>query len=104
MNEFTKGECKADGTLVYVDAGVQPHIADLSGYTDNAEANAALIAACFTSATCLAEAGYDAQAVMEALPEIVADWCDWTAHLHGGASVVAQLLARIRPEASHDEG
>jgi hypothetical protein len=43
--KFTPGPWVADGVIVYADVGIQPHIADLSGYTDQPEANAHLIAA-----------------------------------------------------------
>ena len=42
---FTPGPWVVDGTLVYADVGIQPHITDTGGFTDEPIANASLIAA-----------------------------------------------------------
>jgi len=108
MNEFTKGvwsvgwkntvgiKSKEDDQT----RGMTIPLVDV--YGQDAIANADLIATCFTSATKLAEAGYDAQAVMEALPEIVL--VARSAAMEQGPENprAVAFLARIRPEASHE--
>jgi hypothetical protein len=46
MSEHTPGKWVADGTVIYADIGIQPHIAYLDGLTDQPEANARRIVAC----------------------------------------------------------
>ena len=106
MNGFTKGEFKAVFDEMWGCAGITA--ADGTDMTtrdisrDEDMANATLVAACVTSATKLAEQGYDAQAAMEALPEIVeafAEYAAWAAEFDKDAA----LLSRIRPEVDHGD-
>ncbi len=110
MNEFTKGEFMAgmgdtyapgcDFIPIESSAGDVPAwaMADVDvGMTDEVRANAALIATALTSATRLAERGFDAQAVMGALPEIIEAVSD-----NGALKWCSEILSRIRLEASHD--
>lgn len=65
-----------------------------------AKENAELIAACFTSASRLAERGYDAIAVMKELPEIIRWWLAWNDAMPGNFEPEEEaILSRIRPEA-----
>lgn len=104
MNEFTKGAWFADEFFVGTKPGKHDIVSGIGGQHTDAEwlANAQLIAAAGTSANRLAEAGYDAQAVMEALPEIVAFFKGTLAAFPESMSSQHErnLLARIRPEAA----
>lgn len=105
MNDFTKGEwnknARPNGKVSIVgDSGRQ---VCLMWNDSNREANAKLIATAGTTATKLAEQGYDAVKVLQLLPEImeivktVSDAC-----VYGDATdLIEQVLAKTEGE-SHD--
>ena len=113
MNKFTKGEFEVHGEKAYVvpvgDEAIARPICAMLWPTqirneDETFANAELFAAALTAATRLAEQGYDAMAVMEALPKIV--MIARSAAMEQGTSnqKAVAFLARIRPEVIESPG
>jgi|GEM_PF-2890887 len=109
MNEFTKGEFEVHSEKAYVipagDEAIACPICAMLWPTnirgeDETFANAELIAAAFTAMTKLDALGYDAMAVLDELPGIVSTFEITAREQAEPGSLVAALLARIRPEAT----
>lgn len=104
MNDFTKGEWVLDenGNIKCSNQHRQLKILSLSGVSlamyDNAEieANTRLVFTTFTTATKLAEYGYDAVKVLQLLPTIVELFSDNTRSTDELGFIIEKLLAESK--------